>query len=74
MKGDWLSTSADIIDETTGMAIARIDRKLLSGKDIFFGQQTYTLTIAPNVDMALMVAMCIALGTYYAIAMVVLDE
>lgn len=61
MKGDWLSTSADIIDESTGMTVARIDRKLLSGKDIFFGQQTYALTIAPGVDMALMVAMCIAL-------------
>jgi len=61
MKGNWLSTSADIIDESTGMPIARIERKLLSGKDILFGQQTYNLIVAQNVDMALMVAMCIAL-------------
>ncbi|KAF2495288.1 DUF567-domain-containing protein [Lophium mytilinum] len=61
MKGDWLSTSGQIVDTSTGEVVATIDRKLLSGKDIFFGQQTYALTIAKGADMALMVAMCIAL-------------
>jgi hypothetical protein len=41
--------------------VARIDRKLLSGSDIFFGQQTYAVTIAPGVDMALVAALCICL-------------
>jgi len=41
--------------------VARIDRKLLSGKDIFFGQQTYAVQIAPGVDMALVAAMCICM-------------
>ncbi|KAJ4324380.1 hypothetical protein N0V84_003942 [Fusarium piperis] len=61
MKGGWLDYAADIMDKTTGTAVARIDRKLLSGKDIFFGQQTYALVVAPNVDMALMAALCICM-------------
>ncbi|KAJ4993666.1 hypothetical protein SVAN01_00720 [Stagonosporopsis vannaccii] len=62
MRGNWLDTSADIIDEAQGnLVVARIDRKLLSGKDIFFGQQTYAVTVAPGVDMALIAALCICL-------------
>ncbi|KAK3326800.1 tubby C-terminal-like domain-containing protein [Apodospora peruviana] len=61
MKGNWFDSAAEIVDEATGAVVARIDRKLLSGRDILFGQQTYALTVAPNVDMALMVAMCIAM-------------
>ena len=61
MKGSWLDYSADMIDETTGTVVARIDRKVLSGRDLLFGQQTYALTVAPNVDMALMAAMCICM-------------
>ncbi|KAF2264245.1 DUF567-domain-containing protein [Lojkania enalia] len=62
MKGNWFDTTADITDEAqSGIVVARINRKLLSGKDILFGQQTYALQVAPGVDMALMVAMCIAM-------------
>ena len=61
MKGNWLDSYADIIDTSNNAVVARIDRKLLSGRDIFFGQQTYAVEIAPGVDMALMAAMCIAL-------------
>lgn len=46
---------------TTGAVVARIDRKLLSGKDIFFGQQTYAVEIQPHYDAALVAAMCICL-------------
>ena len=46
---------------TTDAVVARIDRKLLSGKDVFFGQQTYAVTVAPGVDMALIAALCICL-------------
>ena len=48
-------------DENLGMIAARIDRKLLSGKDIFFGQQTYAVQISPGYDQALIAAMCICL-------------
>ncbi|KAL2130450.1 hypothetical protein VTI74DRAFT_6379 [Chaetomium olivicolor] len=61
MKGDWLKTSADIIDESSGAVVARIDRKLFNAREAFLGTQTYYLTVAPGVDMALMAAMCIAL-------------
>ncbi|KAF4446997.1 DUF567-domain-containing protein [Fusarium austroafricanum] len=61
MQGSWLDYSADIFDKTTNTVVARIDRKVLSGRDIFFGQQTYALIVAPGVDMALMAALCICM-------------
>jgi uncharacterized protein YxjI len=45
----------------SGLVVATIDRKILSGKDIFFGQQTYGVRITPGVDMALIAALCICL-------------
>jgi uncharacterized protein YxjI len=61
MKGNWLDSSAQIVDEATGAVVATIERKLLSGRDILFGQQTYALVVAPGVDMAIMAAMCICM-------------
>ncbi|RYN42654.1 hypothetical protein AA0113_g11899 [Alternaria arborescens] len=62
MRGNFFDTRADILDEAQGgLIVARIDRKILSGKDIFFGQQTYGVQIAPGVDMALIAALCICL-------------
>ncbi|KAG9190793.1 hypothetical protein G6011_08881 [Alternaria panax] len=62
MRGNFFDTRADILDEAQGgLVVARIDRKILSGKDIFFGQQTYGVQIAPGVDMALIAALCICL-------------
>ncbi|KAF4970757.1 hypothetical protein FSARC_2270 [Fusarium sarcochroum] len=61
MKGGWFDYAADIFDKSTNTTIARIDRKLLSGKDMLFGQQTYALVVAPGVDMALMAALCICM-------------
>ncbi|KAL4729144.1 hypothetical protein ACLX1H_003554 [Fusarium chlamydosporum] len=61
MKGNWFDYAADIFDKSTNTVIARIDRKLLSGRDMIFGQQTYALMVAPGVDMALMAALCICM-------------
>ncbi|OAL52804.1 DUF567-domain-containing protein [Pyrenochaeta sp. DS3sAY3a] len=62
MSGNFFDTTADIKDEAQGgLVVARIDRKLLSGKDVFFGQQTYGVQVAPGVDMALIAALCICL-------------
>jgi uncharacterized protein YxjI len=62
MRGNFLDTTADIVDESQGnLVIARIDRKILSGKDLFFGQQTYGVQVAPGVDLALVAALCICL-------------
>ena len=61
MKGDWFDTAADIVEESSGAVVARIDRRLLNKRELLFGQQTYAVTIAPGVDMAMMVAACVAL-------------
>ncbi|KAJ5777509.1 hypothetical protein N7520_000755 [Penicillium odoratum] len=59
MKGGWFDHSADIVDHKTGQTVARIDRKLLTGRDLIFGQQTYAVIVAPGVDAALIAALCI---------------
>lgn len=61
MKGNWFDTAADIVEESSGAVVARIDRSLLNKRELLWGQQTYALTVAPGVDMALMVAACVAL-------------
>ncbi|ROT42192.1 hypothetical protein SODALDRAFT_326366 [Sodiomyces alkalinus F11] len=61
MGGNWFDTSADIVDESSGAVVARIDRKLLNAREWLGGQQTYALVVAPGVDMALMCALCICL-------------
>lgn len=59
MKGGWFDHTADIVDEKSSQTVARIDRKLLSGRDLVFGQQTYAVVVAPGVDAALIAALCI---------------
>ncbi|CAI7656771.1 unnamed protein product [Penicillium bialowiezense] len=59
MKGGWFDHTADIVDDKSGQTVARIDRKLLSGRDLVFGQQTYAVVVAPGVDAALIAALCI---------------
>jgi uncharacterized protein YxjI len=44
-----------------GVVVARIDRKILNGRDLLFGQQTYGVLVAPGVDLALIAALCICL-------------
>ncbi|PKS06164.1 hypothetical protein jhhlp_007481 [Lomentospora prolificans] len=60
MKGNWRSSKADIVDESTGFVVATIKRDR-SVKHYLGGQQTYTVTVAPGVDMALVVAMCVCM-------------
>jgi uncharacterized protein YxjI len=60
MRGNWRSSKADIVDEATGFVVARIKRDR-TAKHYLMGAQTYTVTIAPGVDMALVAAMCICL-------------
>ncbi|TVY48483.1 Protein LURP-one-related 15 [Lachnellula cervina] len=59
VKGDWLDRSATI---TMGnVVVAQISRSYFNMREIFGGQQTYYVTIAPNVDLALMAAICVCL-------------
>ncbi|KAG5935597.1 hypothetical protein E4U53_000408 [Claviceps sorghi] len=61
MTGNWLATVADIQCERTGATVARIDRKRFNARELLANRQTYSLVVAPGVDMALMVALCVAL-------------
>ncbi|KAL6860632.1 hypothetical protein ACO1O0_004660 [Amphichorda felina] len=61
MNGTFAGMSADIVDKASGAVVARIDRKLFNAREWLGGQQTYALIVAPGVDMALMVAACVAL-------------
>ncbi|KAI0896204.1 DUF567-domain-containing protein [Annulohypoxylon nitens] len=61
MKGDWTDTNAEITDESSGQVVASIYRDRWNARELIGGQQTYNVTIAPNVDMAIIVAMCICL-------------
>lgn len=43
------------------MVLARIDRQFFNARELLGGGQTYIVNIAPNVDMALIAALCICL-------------
>ncbi|KAK8021871.1 hypothetical protein PG990_007009 [Apiospora arundinis] len=61
MKGDFFDRKASITDEATGQTVAVINRQFLNARELLGGQQTYHVTVAPNVDLAIIVAMCICL-------------
>ena len=63
MKGNFSDSKVDIIDEATGAIVAHINRKFFhwTPRQLFGGWQTYMVSIAEGMDMALIVAMCICL-------------
>ncbi|KAI1339414.1 DUF567-domain-containing protein [Xylariaceae sp. FL0016] len=61
MKGNFFDTKADITCENSKQPVATIDRQILNMRELLGGQQTYGVTVAPNVDMAIIAAMCICL-------------
>ncbi|CZS93917.1 related to DUF567 domain protein [Rhynchosporium graminicola] len=59
IKGDWFDRSASI---TMGnIVVAQISRSYFNMREIFGGQQTYYVTVAPGVDLALIAAICVCL-------------
>jgi len=59
VKGDWFDRSATI---TLGdIVVAQISRSFFNAGQIFGGQQTYYVAIAPNVDLSLIAALCVCL-------------
>lgn len=60
MEGDWRTKRAQITDDATGATAARVERQS-TAKHYLGNAQTYTVTIAPNMDMALVMAMCVCL-------------
>jgi len=59
VRGDWIDKSAKI---TMGdVVVATISRKLFNARELIGGQQSYYVTVAPGVDLALAAALCVAL-------------
>jgi len=66
LKGDWRDKRGVIYHgepKQGGVPIAKIYRQM-TGKGMLFGVDDYFLEIAPGVDIALMVTMCIALDEH----------
>jgi len=61
LQGNFFASRADIIDRQTGAVVARISRQRWNTNEFVWGKQTYSVTIAPNVDLALMICICVAL-------------
>ncbi|KAE8446675.1 hypothetical protein EG329_011718 [Mollisiaceae sp. DMI_Dod_QoI] len=59
VKGDWLDRSAVI--SMDGTTVATIGRSYFNMREIFGGQQTYYVTVAPGVDLAMIAAICVCL-------------
>ncbi|KAG0652400.1 hypothetical protein D0Z07_1395 [Hyphodiscus hymeniophilus] len=59
IKGDWFDRSAEI--KMGNVVVAQIARKMLNMREIFGGQQTYFVTVAPGVDLSLIAAVCVCL-------------
>ncbi|ODN92003.1 hypothetical protein L198_05675 [Cryptococcus wingfieldii CBS 7118] len=57
LRGDFWGGSAD----TSTVLSFQISRDVMNAREIFAGQQTYYVAVAPGVDLALMAAMCICL-------------
>lgn len=61
MAGDFLDRNATIKDDVTGQVVAMVHRESLHARELFANQKTYMVTVAQNVDTALIVAMCVCL-------------
>ncbi|KAJ9126915.1 hypothetical protein QFC24_001146 [Naganishia onofrii] len=60
LRGNILDRNAEITT-SGGVPVARISRSFMNAGEAFFDKQTYILTIAPGVDAALLLAICICL-------------
>ncbi|OXB38688.1 hypothetical protein J007_01498 [Cryptococcus neoformans] len=58
LKGDFWGGSADVSIEG-GPVVAQISRKLFNMREFWGDKQTYFVTVAAGVDLALMAAVCI---------------
>ncbi|KAF8606972.1 DUF567-domain-containing protein [Ceratobasidium sp. AG-I] len=59
LKGSFFDRSAEIT--MGGQPVARISRQFMNSGQLLFDQQTYFLTVAPGVDVAMMVALCVCM-------------
>jgi uncharacterized protein YxjI len=59
MKGSIFQTNATITNNA--QTLARIHRERFNARQVLGGKTTYSVTISPGVDIAMIVAMCICL-------------
>ncbi|KAK3116279.1 hypothetical protein LTR53_003531 [Teratosphaeriaceae sp. CCFEE 6253] len=59
VKGDWFDRSAEIT--FAGRPVAVIGRSFFNVREIFGDKQSYQVTVAANVDLSLIAAICISL-------------
>ncbi|KAH7337025.1 tubby C-terminal-like domain-containing protein [Rhizoctonia solani] len=59
LRGSFFDRSAEVT--ANGQPVARISRQFLNSGELLFDQQTYYLTVAPGVDAAMMVALCVCM-------------
>jgi uncharacterized protein YxjI len=59
IEGDWFDRSAKIT--LNNRMVAQIGRNFFNMGQIFGGQQTYQVSVAAGVDLAMMAAICICL-------------
>ncbi|KAM0721872.1 hypothetical protein Q7P37_002797 [Cladosporium fusiforme] len=59
LKGDWFDRSATIT--LGGRPVADVKRKFFNARELFGDKQTYFVTVAPNVDLTLIAAICVCL-------------
>ncbi|KAI6801497.1 hypothetical protein KC332_g6838 [Hortaea werneckii] len=59
IKGDWIDRSAEMMWD--GKTVATIARSFFNVREILGDQQTYFVTVAPNVDLSLIAALCVSL-------------
>ncbi|BEI85759.1 hypothetical protein CcaverHIS002_0600460 [Cutaneotrichosporon cavernicola] len=59
LSGDFWGGSANVKDQK-GNALAHISRDMINVNEVAADQQTYFVTVAPGVDLALTACMCIA--------------
>ena len=64
LSGNFVASSIDITNKVTGQVVAHIDRKLLGWRELAADADTYTVTVAPGMDIAIVLAMCAALDEY----------
>ncbi|KAH7020631.1 DUF567-domain-containing protein [Macrophomina phaseolina] len=60
MEGDFFDSRAEISTKE-GLVVALVDRKYFNAREFVGGQQTYGVTVAPNVDMSIITAMRVCL-------------
>ncbi|TMW57888.1 hypothetical protein Poli38472_013364 [Pythium oligandrum] len=68
LEGDWRARNAVIwLDVGNGqlIVVARVRRPSSTARNIIFGKQDYYVEIPPNVDVALIVLICVAIDESY---------